>query len=106
MSAKRKPLPPPALDEAAVERLAQLFSALGDPSRVRILWALLSGELNVGDLAQRAGISASAVSHHLRPLRLMRLVRARKAGREVFYALDDDHVIDLFQRGLDHVRHE
>ncbi|MGQ9904060.1 MAG: ArsR/SmtB family transcription factor [Anaerolineae bacterium] len=105
MSAKRKSLPPLALDDTTAERLAQLFSALGDPSRVRILWALSTGELSVGDLAERVSMSASAVSHQLRSLRLMRLVRARKAGREVFYAIDDDHVMDLFQRGLEHVRH-
>ena len=51
------------------------------------------------------GISESAISHHLRGLRQMRLVRARKAGRQVFYSLDDDHIQDLLQRGLDHVLH-
>jgi ArsR family transcriptional regulator len=90
-------------DEAT--RLAELFRALGDASRVRILAAVAEQELNVGAIAARAGISESAVSHHLRGLRQMRLVRARKDGREVYYALDDDHVADLFRRGLEHVRH-
>jgi DNA-binding transcriptional ArsR family regulator len=67
--------------------------------------ALQAGELSVGELAEQVGISHSAVSHHLRHLRQMRLVRARKAGRYVYYALDDDHVIDLFRCGLEHVLH-
>jgi ArsR family transcriptional regulator len=61
--------------------------------------------MNVGALAQRIGISESAVSHHLRGLRQLRLVRARKEGRQVYYRLDDDHIEDLYRRGLDHVLH-
>jgi len=91
--------------EHQVLHLAELFRALGDPSRVRIIAALLDGEINVGALAEIVGISESAVSHQLRTLRQMRLVRARKQGREVYYALDDEHVIDLFRRSLDHVLH-
>jgi DNA-binding transcriptional ArsR family regulator len=90
-------------DEAA--SLAELFRALGDASRIRILAAITARELNVGAIAEIAQISESAVSHHLRGLRQMRLVRARKEGREVYYALDDEHVAELFQRGLEHVRH-
>ena len=93
------------LDEQTAARLAELFRALSDPSRVRILSALARGELHVGALAQAVGLSESAVSHHLRGLRQMRLVRARKEGRHVFYTLDDDHIADLFQCGLDHVLH-
>ncbi len=95
---------PPITDPQA-SQLAELFRALSDPSRVRIIAALMDGETNVGALAAIVGISESAVSHQLRTLRQMRLVRARKQGREVYYALDDDHVTDLFQRGLDHVLH-
>ncbi len=93
------------LDEETAARLAELFSALSDSSRVRILSALAQGEMHVGALAHVVGISESAVSHHLRGLRQMRLVRARKEGRFVFYSLDDDHIADLFRCGLDHVRH-
>ncbi len=92
-------------EEMVAAQVAELFSALGDASRVRIVAALQAGELSVGELAERVGISHSAVSHHLRHLRQMRLVRARKAGRYVYYALDDDHVIDLFRCGLEHVLH-
>lgn len=86
-------------------RVAELFRALGDASRVRIVAALADGEQNVGALAEIAGISESGVSHHLRGLRQLRLVRARRDGRQVFYALDDAHVLALFREGLDHVAH-
>jgi DNA-binding transcriptional ArsR family regulator len=94
----------PGLTDPQASQLAELFRALSDPSRVRIIAALIDGETNVGALAEIVGISESAVSHQLRTLRQMRLVRARKQGREVYYAIDDDHVNELFQRGLDHVR--
>ncbi len=93
------------LDASLAEQLAALFDMLGDPSRVRIIAALLDEEINVRTLAARVGLSESAVSHQLRHLRHMKLVRARKQGREVYYALADDHVLDLFLRGLDHVQH-
>ena len=96
---------PTRISERDAARLAELFSALADPSRVRILSAIQDEEMSVGDIAGEVGISESAVSHHLRGLRMMRLVRARKDGREVFYALDDEHVSDLFRRGLEHIRH-
>jgi DNA-binding transcriptional ArsR family regulator len=98
---------PPSLSLVAREaaQLAELFRTLGDPSRVCIIAALLEGETNVSALAEFVGTSPSAVSHQLRTLRQMRLVRARKQGRQVYYSLDDDHVADLFRRGLDHVQH-
>ena len=95
----------PALDEQTAARVAELFGAFSDPSRVRLIAALADGEQNVGALAEIVGISESAVSHHLRGLRQMRLVRARKEGRQVFYGLDDDHVAALYRQGLDHVQH-
>jgi DNA-binding transcriptional ArsR family regulator len=94
-----------SLDTQTASRVAELFQALSDPSRVRILAALMHGEVNVGGLAITIGISESAVSHHLRNLRLMRLVRTRKVGRHVFYSLDDDHITELIQSGMDHVIH-
>ncbi|GAB4453920.1 MAG: hypothetical protein OHK0041_18080 [Anaerolineales bacterium] len=93
------------LSEPASARLADLFSALSDPTRLRIISALLDGEMNVGEIAARLGMTESAVSHQLRGLRQMRLVRSRKEGRQVFYALDDDHVSKLYLLGLDHVEH-
>jgi DNA-binding transcriptional ArsR family regulator len=85
--------------------LANLFEALSDPTRVRIISALVEGEVGVGELVEHIGLTKSAVSHQLRGLRDKRLIRTRKQGRNVFVAIDDDHVIELFQRGLDHVLH-
>jgi DNA-binding transcriptional ArsR family regulator len=86
--------------------LAETFRVLGDPTRVRILDAIADGELCVCDIATLVGQSESAVSHQLRLLRAMRLVRARREGRMVFYALDDQHILDLFAQGLRHVQEE
>jgi len=93
------------LKEPTSTHLADLFSALSDPTRLRIISVLLEGEMNVGDIASQLGMTESAVSHQLRGLRQMKLVRARKEGRQVFYALDDDHVAKLYRLGLDHVEH-
>jgi ArsR family transcriptional regulator len=93
------------LSEELAAQVAELFSALSDTSRVRIIATLAEGEMNVGALAESIGISESAVSHHMRHLRQMRLVRTRKAGRYVFYTLDDDHINDLFRCGMEHVLH-
>ena len=86
-----------------VEALADTFRVLGDPTRVRILDALAPGELCVCDIAALAGISESAVSHQLRLLRGMRLVRPRRAGRLVYYAVDDHHILELLTQALTHV---
>jgi ArsR family transcriptional regulator, lead/cadmium/zinc/bismuth-responsive transcriptional repressor len=86
-----------------VEALAETFRVLGDPTRVRILDALSAGELCVCDIAGMVGISESAVSHQLRLLRGMRLVRPRRAGRLVYYAVDDQHILELLRQGLTHV---
>jgi ArsR family transcriptional regulator, lead/cadmium/zinc/bismuth-responsive transcriptional repressor len=91
------------ITELKAIQLADLFSTLSDASRVRIISALLEKELSVGVLAERIQMSESAVSHHLRDLRHMRLIRGRKQGRRVFYRLEDDHVRELFRMGLDHV---
>jgi DNA-binding transcriptional ArsR family regulator len=94
----RKPLS----DKSAVA-LADTFKVLGDTTRVRILDALSRTELCVHDIAHHVGLTESAVSHQLRLLRDTRLVRARRKGRQVFYALDDDHIVGLFAQGLEHV---
>jgi DNA-binding transcriptional ArsR family regulator len=86
-----------------VQALADTFRVLGDPTRLCILDALASGELCVCDIASLVGISESAVSHQLRLLRGMRLVRPRRAGRLVYYSLDDHHIIELLNQGLTHV---
>ena len=92
-----------AVDPETVGALSEIFRALGDPTRVRILDVLSHGELCVCDLAAVLSLSQSAVSHQLRLLRGLRLVRARREGRMVFYALDDRHVTDILGEGLKHV---
>jgi DNA-binding transcriptional ArsR family regulator len=89
-----------------VEGLALTFRVLGDPTRVRILDALSGGELCVCDIAGLVDISESAVSHQLRLLRGMRLVRPRRAGRLVYYSLDDHHIIELLRQALSHVEEQ
>jgi DNA-binding transcriptional ArsR family regulator len=92
------------LTGSSVVTLAETFRMLGDTTRVRMLDALSCSELCVCDIARLLGLSESAVSHQLRLLRGMRLVRPRRAGRLVFYALDDDHIVDLFRQALRHVQ--
>ena len=91
------------MSPGAVRDVAETFRILGDPTRVRILDALAGGELCVCDIASLAEISESAVSHQLRLLRGMRLVRPRRAGRLVYYALDDQHIIELLRQAHTHV---
>lgn len=93
------------LDEKVAQDLAELFRAFSDPSRLKIISALSDGEVSVGLLAEQVGLSKSATSHQLRGLRQMRLVTRHKVGRQVFYQLDDEHIKDLYARGLEHVQH-
>jgi ArsR family transcriptional regulator len=92
-------------DPSTAGLLAQVFRAMADPTRVRILSALACAELCVGDIATALGMSVSAVSHQLRLLRELRVVRKRREGKHIYYALDDEHVQQLFALGLEHVRH-
>ena len=93
------------LTELKAIQLAELFSALSDASRVRLISLLMEGEMSVSTLAEELKMTESAVSQQLRGLRQMHLVRARKSGRQVFYSIDDEHVSRLFTLGLDHVQH-
>jgi DNA-binding transcriptional ArsR family regulator len=90
-------------DPAAVADLAETFKVLGDPTRLRIVHALSREELCVCDIATVLGVSQSVVSHSLRALRQMRLVRYRKAGKIAYYTLDDDHIAALLAEGFRHV---
>lgn len=87
----------------AVAALAETFKVLGDPTRLRIAFALAREELCVCDLATLLGVSQSVVSHSLRALRQMQLVRYRKDGKIAYYALDDDHIATLVEQGFEHV---
>ena len=94
------------LEEHIAGHVAELFRAFSDTSRVRILSALVEKEVNISTLAELVGISESAISHHMRGLRQMRIVRARRDGKEVHYSVDDPHIIALFQQGVRHVQDE
>ena len=91
------------LPEATVTALAETFKALGDATRVRMLDALSRSEVCVCDLAAMLGLTESAVSHQLRFLRSLRLVRSRRDGRHIYYTLADQHIVKLFEQGLEHV---
>ncbi len=91
------------VDDQAAEALANTFKALADPTRVRIVSALNQMELCVGDLAEALGMSMSAVSHQLRLLRDLRLVKKRRDGKHIYYQLDDEHISTIFSCGLDHI---
>lgn len=93
------------ISEEHTAALAELFSALSDSSRLKIVSVLADQELNVGTIAELIDLSESATSHHLRGLRQMQLVRARKEGRQVFYRLSDDHITQLYRIGLEHILH-
>jgi ArsR family transcriptional regulator len=86
-----------------VRALAETFSALSDPTRVRIITALTEQELCVFDLARLLGLTGSAVSHQLRLLRGQRLVKYRKEGKIAYYSLDDDHIRHLMDECIKHV---
>ncbi|HOJ61844.1 MAG TPA: metalloregulator ArsR/SmtB family transcription factor [bacterium] len=92
----------PSLD--VFSYLAYTFKALGDPTRVKMLYALSKEELCVCDMAALFGVTRSAISHQLRTLRNLRLVKYRRDGKVVYYSLDDDHVTRFLRDGMDHVR--
>jgi ArsR family transcriptional regulator, lead/cadmium/zinc/bismuth-responsive transcriptional repressor len=93
------------IDRRSAAELANMYQALSDPTRVRMVSALMPGELCVADLANLLDMTQSAISHQLRILRSLHIVRARREGRLVYYTLEDEHIRDLFQRGLEHIRH-
>ena len=91
-------------DGSEIDALAETFQVLASPTRLRLIEALTRGEMCVCDLAAVAGVSQSAVSHHLRTMRALRLVRYRKESRMAYYRLDDAHIEAVFGMGLEHVR--
>ena len=90
-------------DKEPIENIAELFSAFGDPTRVQILSLLRQRELCVGDIAQGVGLSQSAISHQLRTLKQMHLIKYHREGKNIVYALADDHVRTILDMGLQHV---
>lgn len=99
-------MPLSILDEHTAAHVAELFRAFSDMSRVRIMSVLVGEEKNVKELAKLVGVTESAISHHMRGLRQLHIVRARRDGKEVYYSILDPHIVTLFQQGVDHIRAE
>jgi ArsR family transcriptional regulator, lead/cadmium/zinc/bismuth-responsive transcriptional repressor len=92
-----------SIPESHLLRLASIFKVLGDPTRLRIVTALQGGEMCVCDLAAYLNLTESAVSHQLRRLRELNLIKNRRQGQILFYSLDDNHIADLLKTGFEHV---
>ena len=99
VAAVRKQMP----DEDDLYDLAELYKVFGDSTRIKILYVLFAAELCVYDIAQLLGMTQSAVSHQLRILKNNKLVKFRREGKTVFYALDDDHVSSILKLGMEHL---
>lgn len=93
------------IKEGDAVKLSEVFKVLGDPTRIKILYVLSKHEMCVCDIAEILDMTQSAISHQLRVLRTMRLVKFRKEGKSIFYSLDDDHILQLFNQGMEHIRH-
>ena len=93
----------PTLQE--MDQISRIFKLLSDKTRLKILLALEQGERNVTSIAESVHMEQSAVSHQLKMLKDNRMVRSRKEGKTVFYKLDDDHVFDILEQTLEHIRH-
>jgi ArsR family transcriptional regulator len=91
--------------DATLAGAAELFKVFGDPTRLKIVNALLLDEICVCDVAAVLGMSQPAVSHHLKVLKAARLVKYRRDGKQIYYSLDDEHVANIFYQGLMHVSH-
>ena len=93
-------------DEELLNKLAEFFKIVGDTTRVKILYALDKNALCVCDIANVLGMSKSSISHQLGTLRRSGIVKCKKIGKEVFYTLDDEHVRQVFEVGIEHIEHK
>ncbi|WP_102272675.1 ArsR/SmtB family transcription factor [Cytobacillus massiliigabonensis] len=93
------------LDEETLFIVSQTFKALSDPTRIRILHLLFDGEHSVNDIAERLSLLQSTVSHQLRFLKNLRLVKFRREGTSLFYSCDDEHVMDILRQTIEHANH-
>lgn len=91
------------LDDEIFTDISDLFKVLGDYTRIKIIYALFKKELCVCDISEIIGMSQSSISHQLRVLKAYRLVKFRKEGKVVYYSLDDDHIQQIFNAGLEHI---
>lgn len=94
------------ITEDELLQVSQIFKALGDPTRIKILYELSKDPLCVRHIASQLDMTQSAISHQLKLLRDLRLVKFKKQGKNVIYSLDDDHVLNLFQEAMAHVQHD
>lgn len=94
------------METQTIIRVSELFKLLSDVTRLKILWHLKEGPLNVGEIADAVGLSLSAVSHQLKTLRMANLVKKEKRGKEVYYEYDDHHVYGIFTQAVDHVEED
>lgn len=92
--------------EEEMQDLAEFFKVFGDATRLKILYALKYSEMCVLDIANLLGMNQSAISHQLRVLKQMDLVKNRRDGKIIYYALADDHILTIFSQGLDHIEEE
>ncbi|MDN4494433.1 ArsR/SmtB family transcription factor [Ureibacillus aquaedulcis] len=93
------------LDEETLFVVSQTFKALSDPTRIRILNLLCTGEHSVNEIAETLNLSQSSVSHQLRFLKNLRLVKYRRAGTTLFYSEDDEHIMNLLKQAIEHATH-
>jgi len=94
------------LEPSVVSKLSSFFKVIGDETRVKIIYALSQKEMCVGDISEILDISQSAISHQLKQLRLEGQVKTRREGKNIYYSLDDEHVVDILNQALKHIRHK
>ena len=92
--------------EKLISNLSQVFKALSDPTRIKIIYALMKGPLCVSDISELLGMSQSSISHQLALLRSQNLIKVKRRGRRAYYSLDDEHVLCIFKDGLEHAEHK
>ena len=92
--------------ENLINNLSQIFKTLSDPTRIKIIYALMNGPLCVSDISELLGMSQSSISHQLALLRTQNLIKVKRRGRRAYYYLDDDHVLCIFKDGLEHAEHK
>ena len=90
--------------EELLQDLGDLFKIFGDTTRIRIMFALYEGEMSVSAISELLGMTQPAISHQLRILKQMDLVRARRDGKTIFYSLADDHIVSILSQGMEHIR--
>lgn len=102
---EKQPTPIGELDEETLFIVSQTFKALSDPTRLRILHLLFDGEYSVNDIAEKLSLLQSTVSHQLRFLKNLRLVKFRREGTTLYYTHDDEHVMDILKQTIEHAHH-